>query len=121
MTQYADVILLSFKEFPIVENNERINKLNKKFSQSATAAKQHLKALHNRQLLSGIFGTYAGYLNVSDYYGNMVFPRLHTAPELNIIVTSKMTPIAMLGNTLDHWELEEGTPAVMYRYEQKSR
>lgn len=119
ISDYANVILMSFKEFPIIENNERIVKLHKKLSQPATAAKQHLKALHNRQLLSGIFGTYAGYLNVSDYYGNMVFPRLHTPPVLNVIITSKMTPIAMLGNTLSHWELEEGTPAAMYRYEQK--
>lgn len=116
---YCDVILLTFKEYPLAENQHRIEKLQKKLSQPATAAKQHLKAMHNRQLLSGIFGTYAGYLNVSDYYGNMVFPRLHTAPLVNVIVTSKMTPITMLGNTVSHWELEEGTPAVMFQYEQK--
>lgn len=116
---YADVIMLSFKEYPLVENNERIQKLRKKLSQPATAAKQHLKALNNRQLISGIFGTYAGYLNVSDYYGNMIFPRLQTSMLLYVIITSKMTPIVMLGNTIDHWEFEEGTPAIMYQFEQK--
>lgn len=69
--------------------------------------------------VSGIFATYGGFLTVSDLNGEISFPLLHKSPFLYLLITERLAPIIMAGNTISHWELQEGVPAELYRMEQK--
>lgn len=73
----------------------------------------------DQSLVTGIFATYAGYLAVSDEIGQISFPLLHTKPTVHVLVTNRLTPIMMLGNTLHHWELDKDVPAAMYAFDKE--
>lgn len=64
---------------------------------------------------TGIFASYGGFLTVSDIHGEVSFPRRHEKPSVTILVTDRITPMIMGGLTINHWEREEGTPAILYR------
>lgn len=65
-------------------------------------------------IVSGICATYAGYIATSDHNGEISFPRKHTQPAINILVTQSIVPIALFENTISHWELTPGEPADFY-------
>jgi hypothetical protein len=66
----------------------------------------------------GIFATYGGYLVVSDYNGQITFPRMQQKEQLTLIITEKIEPVFMLGNTIHHWTLPN-IPASLYSIERK--
>jgi hypothetical protein len=110
-------ITLFLKPYPVVDKQaaqKLAPKLGKPGKLSSNRSK-HLMA----PALSGIFATYGGFLTVSDLNGEISFPREHRKPFIYLIVTEKISPIVMAGNTIHHRELEDGAPATMYRMEQK--
>lgn len=113
------VISFAFRDYPIVKSAYESQKFADSLSLPGTAAKTKLEKLIAKRLTAGIIGTYAGYTTVSNLDGRIIFPRLQNSTTLYLIVTTKMTPIIMLANTVHHWELEEGTPVKMYKAEQK--
>ncbi|MCX5922505.1 MAG: hypothetical protein NTX86_04215 [Candidatus Dependentiae bacterium] len=82
-------------------------------------AEQCLNGIIDKKLVVGVFATYGGYLNVSDQYGQLSFPYKHSQKSVDILITPKITPIMMAGNTVHHWELEDNVPATMYHLEQQ--
>lgn len=64
--------------------------------------------------VSGIFFSYAGFLDVTNLYGQVIFPRKQINAQLKLLITDKLTPSPILNHILDHWELEAGTPAEFY-------
>ena len=66
----------------------------------------------------GIFVTYGGYLVVSDFNGQVTFPRMQQKPNLTLIVTESIEPVIMLGNTIHHWE-HLNIPIATYSIEKK--
>ena len=96
-----------------------IEKKVKKLSRPGKLAKYIVKAAFKKYISSGIFCTYYGYLTASDLNGQVIFPRKVKDPELNIIITNRIIPIAMGGNTLHHWEIDPGTPAKMYSFSRR--
>ena len=79
-------------------------------NQSAT-----IDSLINHAPYFGIFSTYAGSLKASDAQGSTCFTRKHTQPFVYIIVTERITPIIMFGNTVHHWELMPNANATMHK------
>jgi hypothetical protein len=69
--------------------------------------------------IAGIFATYAGYITVSDYSGEVIFPRKHQKAGVEIIVTTAIMPVSLFENTIDHWNLVPNVPATMYSCEEK--
>lgn len=67
----------------------------------------------------GIFATYAGYLGLSDLNGQITFPRKTQKNSLNLLVTTKISPVFMLRNTIAYWEIKDHAPAKMYKLEKK--
>lgn len=114
----AAVIALNFEQFPLIGTGAQAQKLVDKLARPGTIAKHNLRALQNKNIISGIFGTYAGFLGISDWNGRMTFPRMQNSDTIYLIVTTKMSPILMLANTIHHWEFEEGTPVAFYKAEQ---
>jgi hypothetical protein len=98
---------------PTDENNE---KMAAQLAKPGHIAKR-TSYLRNLSLVSGIFSTYGGYLAVSNPFGQTTFPLKHSLPILYFVVTQKITPMMMAGNTIHHWEIEQNTPAQMYKVE----
>lgn len=113
----AAVIALSFEQYPVIGTQEESKKLVDKLAHPGKIAKHLLRSIQNKNIISGIFGTYAGFLGISDWNGRMTFPRMQNSDTIYLIVTTKMSPVLMLANTIHHWELEEGTPVAYYKAE----
>lgn len=67
----------------------------------------------------GLFSTYAGYLAISDINGQIIFPRKTIKPSLNLLITDKVSPVFMLGNTIAYWQIDKDAQAKMYTIERK--
>ena len=108
------IITFFMKPFPTIPGLKDKNKTLQKIKRPGKLAQYILRAMLNEYEPSGIFCTYDGYLTASDLNGQVIFPRRHKDPAINLLITNKMVPIFMLGNTIHHWEIEQGTPAQMY-------
>jgi hypothetical protein len=83
---------------------------------------QKIKQLLDPDITNGIFATYHGFLALSAPDGQISFPNHivwddNKPPKVHLVITTRVTPIMMLGNTIHHWELEEKTPVAMYMFE----
>ena len=106
------VVTFFFRDSPITP--ERAEEISRKLRKPHGIAKRTLEGLTDHHPVSGIFSTYFGFLQVSSINGQVTFPRKQGSGDLQVIVTNKITPILMFENTISHWELEPGTPAVLY-------
>ena len=68
----------------------------------------------------GIYALYGGYITLSDRNGQILLPRLETEAQLTLIVTNRLTPILMAGNTIGYWQIPEHQPYAIYHYQQIS-
>ena len=122
--QSDSVILFHFKPYPLIKEPRSFKKFVSNLSYPGKIARNKARFdIENNLknfgvLVSGIVCSYAGFITASDASGTVTFPRLQTSSELYIFVTTKISPIAMSQNTISHWELEEGTPAQLYRLTQ---
>jgi|SRR5579885_190967 len=113
-----EVMVMFLRQYPTTHKNaqptDHAHELVHELRQPGTID-HHLVhgILHKNNTVSGVFATYMGYLRISDLNGQITFPRLHEEP-FNVIVTTKITPIIMDENTINHWELNEDAPAKMY-------
>lgn len=83
---------------------------------------QKIKQLLDPDVSNGIFATYDGYLTLSAPDGQLSFPNRidwndNKPPKLHLIITNRVTPIMMNSATVHHWEIEEKTPAAVYKLE----
>lgn len=91
--------------------------------QIETPGRLSAKTVKNRFLAhapnAGIFGTYEGYLAITDLNGQISFPRKTTEKTFNLLITPNIKPIFMIGNTIHHWELDHSVPSELYTITQK--
>lgn len=73
-------------------------------------------AKRNLQLpgISGIYGIYHGFSAISNTNGRISFPYFDEGDELIVVVTYKVSPVVILGNTVDHVELSPDEPSAWY-------
>lgn len=112
------LITLFLKQYPVIQPMVQAQKFIAKIHQPAKLARYQTKRLAP-STISGIFATYGGYLTASDLTGEISFPWRHDKPLIHLLVTQELTPIVRSGNTIDHWELQEGVPVKAYKMEQK--
>lgn len=112
------LITLFLKPYPVIQPMVQAQKFIAKIHQPAKLSRYQTKRLVPA-VTSGIFATYGGFLTVSDLNGELSFPWLHDKPLLHLLVTEELTPIVRSGNTIDHWELQEGVPVKSYVMQQK--
>lgn len=114
---HAEQLIVEFlKPYPEVTVQDT-QKLADKLDKVGKPNRYRTKRMFSANL-AGIFATYGGFLDISDSLGEIAFPRKHTKPFVYVIVTTKMTPVIMSGNTIHHWELEEDEPVEIYKFEQ---
>ncbi len=113
------IISFFFKPFPHVQQmtqqelQKKANKKSKKLQKAYKAPKYTLQFL-DTNIAAGIYTTYTGQLVASDLNGQVTFLRKQEKPDINILITTKITPNIRTANTIHHWELELGTPAELY-------
>ncbi|HEX4068731.1 MAG TPA: hypothetical protein VHX42_01410 [Candidatus Babeliales bacterium] len=98
---------------PFVDMHE----VHKNIRKPGKLAKHTVHGIVSHAPVAGILVTYAGYVTASSYNGEVVLPRKHQKPNVTILVTSEMAPIALFENTILHWQLIPGIPAQMYTCE----
>lgn len=116
----ADAIITFFmRPYPKINEKIQQEKMASDLKKPGKIAKYTTHGLLEFPIEAGIFSTYAGYLTTSDVNGQTTFPRKHEQPSLYLLITQKITPIIMMRNTIHHWELEEKTPAAMFKIDKK--
>ncbi len=116
----ASIISLFLRPYPSIpmEQNKMLHKAEK-LKQPGRISYYHVKNLMRNSYIAGIFAAYAGYITVSTSDGHLTFPNKQSKPIIYLLCTRRLTPITMIGTTIHHWELEEGTPAAFYKIERK--
>jgi hypothetical protein len=112
------LISIFLKPYPDISLKASAEKLAPKLPKPGKLSSNVAKHLFLPSI-SGIFATYGGFLTVSDLNGEIVFPRKHAKPFVYLLITEKLSPIIMSGNTIHHWELEQDVSAAMFLMEQK--
>jgi hypothetical protein len=69
----------------------------------------------------GIYALYGGFFTYSDYEGQIVIPRKHSEDTLTLIITPRITPVIIQGNTVHHFITDETSPAKWYSFERVKR
>ena len=114
----AEQLIVEFlKPYPVIASQENGKKLANKLDKPGKPNTFRSKRLFEPSL-AGIFATYGGFLDISDSLGEIAFPRKHDKPFIYLVITQKMVPIVMSGNTIHHWELEEDEAVEIYKFEQ---
>lgn len=79
----------------------------------------HIEQVTHYQLIKGTVATYAGYVDVSDDNGQILFPLKHASPQIHLLITPEITPVIMFKQTIHHWERNPSVPASLYTIEKK--
>jgi hypothetical protein len=103
--------------YPLLSKSPEAEKAVNKLKKPGRISKLGLKSLGKNPLTKGIFSTYGGWLAMSNHDGQTTFLRKHINPVIYLLITSKITPMMMAGNTIHHWTIEEKTDAKMYKME----
>ena len=112
----SPIITFDFKPYPIMPDDSYCHTLTKNLKELGKISQQCVFGILDKHLPTGIFVTYSGYLNVSDAMGDISFPYKQTKPNINILITPKIEPVIMAGNTVSYWILSENSPAIMFRF-----
>ncbi len=122
----SDYIITFFmRPYPYLPETEK--KITKEEAQIKSAklkkpgkiAKYTLRSILQSNIASGIFCTYSGQLEISDQDGQVTFARRQESPNVKLLITNRVTPILMGGQTIHHWEIEGGSPARLYYVNQR--
>lgn len=74
-----------------------------------------IKKIGSRSSVAGILATYAGYLNASNNYGEIIFTRHQQETPLYLAITPVLEPIMRSGSNVDHWEFSKKEPISFFR------
>lgn len=111
---WADPIInFTFKPYPVFPSPKYCHQAMKDLGQMSSSCRFGIFDTH---LVSGIEVTYSGYLTVSDELGEVSFPHKPTKPIVEILITNKISPVMMAGNTVHHWEIENSDQAKLFRF-----
>jgi len=113
------VISLFLRPYPTLTSPIQATKKSEKLKQPGRIAYYNIKNLVKNSLVAGIFAAYRGFITVSTKDGQILFPNRQPRTTINLLLTTRLTPIIMVGTTIHHWEQEEGTPAALYKLECK--
>jgi hypothetical protein len=83
-------------------------------AQPARISRFMLKKSLKNTSYQGIYATYAGLVTYSDANGQITFPRRQTNDDVTLVITPRLQPRVIHGNTVQRLFLREGFPAVFY-------
>lgn len=122
----ADAIITLFlRQYPVINEDgtladqEHAQAITDGLKNPGKIAHYQVHGILGKGAVSGMFATYVGFLGVSDTNGQLMFPGRYRQPFVYLLITERITPIMMAGNTVHHWELEDNVPAAYYKIEQQ--
>lgn len=68
----------------------------------------------------GIIGAYAGYCTVTNSIGQLIFPRKHAKDEITVVITQKIKPVIVRGQTVRNFIVTPGAAAKWYTFTRES-
>lgn len=95
-----------------------IEDIRKKLRKPGGLAKYTIAVKMQSSLVEDISVLYGGYLALSDYNGEVSFPRKHQKAVVDIIITSEIVPIPLFESTIAYWRRVPLVPAKLYRCQQ---
>ena len=111
------VISFFFKPYPTTDTY--VHDMAKKLEKPGKLAKYILYNRKNIQLGAVSFLPYGGFYEASNPIGQTLYPRKHVDSTVFILITSRITPVIMLQNTVHHWQLQQGVPAQIFQMQRK--
>jgi len=114
-----NVITLFLRPYPIATEQNFAQETARKLAYPKKLARRRIEGLAGHNQIAGIFASYAGFIESSNYNGQLLFPRKHAQPKINLIITTKITPVMFFAQTVHHLELEEVAPIALYTIERK--
>ncbi len=109
----APRINLYLENYPL--SPDKVQRMANKMNQPRKITQYQLERLFEYQPKVGILATYAGYLDVSNVNGLLMFPRKHIAPEIMLVITPQVEPEFMFGTTIHHWKLKESEKQAFFK------
>ncbi len=106
------------EETPQLHPKEAADKLQQNLAMPGKLTYKIAKAAFP-DIKTGVLVTYQGYLVATSLLGQITLPRMTQQPSLKVLVTEKINPVMMIGNTVHHWEIVPDVPAQMYSLERK--
>lgn len=117
---FADEVITFFvRPYPQGNSGTGPRAFNCDLQQAGKIAEYCLQGGMRTTTVAGIFFSYAGFLDITNINGQVLFPRKQVSDkfgffEIGLLITDKLTPIPIQNYIIDHWELETGTPADLY-------
>jgi hypothetical protein len=81
-------------------------------------AKNTISCTTGQCVQAGITASYAGFIDISNISGQIIFPRKHNNPYVYFVITDRLTPVTMLGNTIAHLAFTPGADSALYKVQQ---
>lgn len=114
-TLWADHII-NFFVYPYPD----VQDVHERLKHPSNIDKHHINGLLQYVSGAGIFSTYAGFIDITNFDGQTVYPlQHHEEPFLYLVVTEEIVPIMMLANTVAYWEIPRHRPAAFFKMEKK--
>ncbi len=113
------IMTLFMKPYPVDDAEKQAKVVTKKLKNPEKFASYLVPDFGAESVVGGIFSTYHGYLGVSDFQGQTTFPLQHEKTIVYYLITPKIFPVIMFGNTVHHWEIIRELPTALYKLEQK--
>jgi len=115
-TTGSDPVLAVFlKPYPTMPEEDYCHQITKSMRKQGQIALHCIYGLSDPLAPVGIFATYRGYLTLSDALGEIAFPYKQTKPIIDLLITPKISPVMMFGNTVAHWQHENDTQATLFQ------
>lgn len=114
-----NMISLFIRPFPTKQETPTLENLIRKIQLLGRTSYKILKEALSRRTYDGILATYYGYITLSDFNGQIVFPRKHQKDTILLLITPIIEPIMMIGTIVHHWETLPGLPAQCFSLERK--
>ena len=112
-------IILTIKPYPIPKKERTLEQLQRILKTPGTYNKKILESFLKKGTYEGIFSTYMGYISISDFYGQIMFPRKHTDSSIFVLITPLIEPIMMIDLTVHHFETFDAAPKALYKITRK--
>lgn len=118
-----NIISLTIQQYPMLKNKldeEQVAEYSKKLTQPGYLYRKIVKNTRIQTGVRGIMGIYLGFTSLTDYNGQMIFPRKQQKSEIKFLITKSIKPIYIVApETIHNWMLDPQAPAQMYTFSLK--
>jgi len=118
---FDHIITFYLQEYPTITPEPAIKEENNQNSLIPEHIGYHLPPFIPPSSQEGIFASYFGYLQKSNFDGQITLPLIGKTPK-KLLITTSIIPIWMVGNTIHHWEIKSDTDTIktkLYSIEQE--